>query len=474
MKRETFVLAGALGALLLAGPVRAQDPQPPAQEEAAEAGDQQPQTTEEKLQELDQKVRVLERQAEIQKEADAEKAKTATSVTSGKDGFSIKSADGAFVFKLRGYAQLDGRFFRNDDERPAIDTFTLRRVRPIFEGTVFKIFDFRIMPDFGQGAATLFDAYLEGRFSPLFKVRAGKFKPPVGLERLQSATDILFVERALPTNLVPNRDLGVQISGDWAGNVASYAVGVFNGAVDLGNQADADTNDGKDVDARVLFQPFLVSGGPLKNLGFGVSATSGNHEGILTAPGLPSYRTPAQQTFFSYRSDATAAGTVLADGRHTRFSPQGYFYSGPFGIIAEYVQSKQEVRRGTVSADLTHTAWQASASWVLTGGEPSFRGVAPKKNFDPANHTWGAFELAARYSTLELDDDTFPTFASPTSAASSAKAWAVGLNWYLNKSLKVMLDYEQTKFEGGASVNGTGIGDREDENILFSRFQIAF
>lgn len=456
-------LIGSL--LLLAGPVRAQDPAPASTPEPQEEA----QTQEEKIQELDQKIRVLERKDELRQEQEAEKAKTATAVTSGKDGFSIKSADGAYVFKLRGYAQLDGRFFRNDDERPAVDTFTLRRVRPSFEGTVFKIFDFRIMPDFGQGQTVLFDAYIEGRFSPYFKVRAGKFKPPVGLERLQSATDTFFVERALPTNLVPNRDLGVQLSGDFNGGVASYAVGVFNGVVDGGNLADADNNDSKDVDGRLFFQPFLVSGGPLKNLGFGIAGSTGNHEGTLTATGLPGYRTPAQQTFFSYRSDATAAGTVIADGRHTRLSPQGYFYSGPFGLLAEYVQSKQEVRRGTVVTDLEHTAWQAAASWVLAGGEPSFRGVAPKQNFDLKNHTWGAFELVARYSRLELDEDTFPTFANPASAARSAEAWAVGVNWYLNRSLKVMLDYEATKFDGGAA-----IGDREDENILFSRFQIAF
>jgi phosphate-selective porin OprO and OprP len=454
----------------LAGSVRAQEPAPAPEEAQAQDGAQ---TQDEKIQELDQKVRVLERKDEIRQEQEAEKAKTATSVTSGKDGFSIKSADGAYVLKLRGYAQLDGRFFRNDDERPAVDTFTLRRVRPIFEGTVFKIFDFRIMPDFGQGQTVLFDAYVEGRFSPYFKVRAGKFKPPVGLERLQSATDTFFVERALPTNLVPNRDLGVQVSGDFNGGVASYAVGVFNGVADGGNQADADNNDGKDIDGRIFFQPFLVAGGLLKNLGFGIGASTGNHEGTLTAAGLPGYRTPAQQTFFSYRSDATAAGTVLADGRHTRLSPQGYFYSGPFGLLAEYVQSKQEVRRGTVAADLTHTAWQAAGSWVLAGGEPSYKGVSPKQNFDLQNHTWGAFELVARYSKIELDDDTFPVFANPASAARSAAAWAVGVNWYLNKSVKVMLDYEATKFEGGAG-STTITGDREDENILFSRFQIAF
>ena len=453
MRRELSVV-WLVVLLFFAGLARAQDP---------------PQSTDEKLQELDQKVRVLERKDELRQEADAEKAKTATAVTSGKDGFSIKSADNAFILKLRGYVQLDGRFFSKDEQKPGIDTFTLRRVRPIFEGTVYKIFDFRNMPDFGQGTAVLYDAYVEARFSPYFKVRAGKFKPPVGLERLQSATDILFVERALPTNLVPNRDLGIQVSGDVAGGVVSYQAGVFNGTVDLGNQADADNNNSKDTEGRIFFQPFLAAGGPLKNLGLGVSATTGIHEGTLTAPGLPGYRTPAQQTFFSYRSDGTAAGTVLADGRHTRFSPQGYFYSGPFGFLAEYVQSKQEVRRAAVSADLDHRAWQAAASWVIAGGEASFRGVNPKKVFDPASHTWGAFEIAARYSKLDLDDKTFPVFANPASVARSARAWAVGLNWYLNKNLRVMLDYEQTQFDGGAVT-----GDRPDEKAYLTRIGLAF
>ena len=160
--------------------------------------------------------------------------------TAGGDGFSLRSADGNFQLKVRGYVQADARYFLDDDERPATDTFILRRVRPIFEGTLYKIFDFRIMPDFGGGQTVLQDAYIEGKLSPRFRVRAGKFKAPVGLERLRSGTDILFVERALPTNLVPNRDLGLQIGGDLGGGVASYAVGVFNGVPDGGSAALGD------------------------------------------------------------------------------------------------------------------------------------------------------------------------------------------------------------------------------------------
>lgn len=446
---------------LLALPALAQETNPQPEQPA-------PQSVDEKIQELDQKIRVLDRKIEIDKEAADEKAKSAGQATAGKDGFSLRSADGNYVLRLRGYAQFDGRFWTGDEQKPQVETFLLRRVRPILEGTVYKIFDFRIMPDFGQGQTVLYDAYMEARFNPAFRVRAGKFKPPIGLERLQSATDILFVERALPTNLVPNRDLGIQISGDLSGGAVSYALGVFNGVPDLGN-GDTDSNNDKDVAARLFFQPFVAGNGPLKNLGFGVGSSQGNQTGTLTATGLPAYRTPGQQTFFSYRSDGTAAGTVVADGTRFRLAPQGYFYNGPFGLLAEYTISRQDVRRDAVSDTLEHKSWQVAASWVIAGGEASFRGVNVKKVWDPAAHTYGALELAARYSELKLDDATFPTFASITSSARSAKAWAGGLNWYFNRNLRLLFDYEVTKFEGGAA-----IGDREDEKIFFSRFQIAF
>ena len=288
---------------------------------------------------LDQRVRILERKLELAEEKAAEKAKSAVAVKADMDGFSLKSANGDFQLKLRGYAQLDGRLFLGDARKPQTDTFLLRRARPILEGTIYRIFEFRIMPDFGGGQATLYDAYLEARFSPTLRLRAGKFKPPVGIERLQSATDLAFAERALPTNLVPNRDLGIQLSGDLLAGKLGYALGVFNGTVDLGN-GDADSNDAKDVEARLFWRPFqpAASSVPAIDLGLGVGASVGRHEGTATAPGLPSYRAPSQASFFAYRSDGTATGTAIADGRQTRVSPQGWLFVGPWGVLAEGVR----------------------------------------------------------------------------------------------------------------------------------------
>ena len=206
---------------------------------------------------------------------------------------------GDFRLQLRGYAQLDGRFFSGDEGALAVDTFTLRRVRPIVAGSLGRYFDFSLMPDFGGGVTVLQDAYLDFKPSPKLKFRFGKYKSPVGLERLQSATAIHFVERAFPTALVPNRDVGVMVFGDLAGGVVSYAGAIVDGAPD-GGSVDGDTNDGKDLAGRLFLSPFKRGSSPLKDLGFGIAGTTGKQTGPLPA----------------YRS-ATAPASVTISGART-------------------------------------------------------------------------------------------------------------------------------------------------------------
>ena len=436
---------------LLGGPIRADD--------GSETTD-----------ELDQRLKVIERKLELDQEQRKEKEKSASAVSVSGDGFTLKSADGAYVLKLRGYVQLDGRFFLDDEERPATDTLLVRRARPVLEGTLAKIFDFKIMPDFGGGQSLLYDGYVEGRFSKAFRLRAGKFKPPIGLERLQSATDIVFIERAAPTLLVPSRDLGVQLGGELAGSKLEYAVGIFNGVVD-GGLADSDSTDDKELAGRLFWRPFQPSDGsvPRFDLGLGVAASSGDELGSVTAPQLPAFRSLGQQTIFSYRTDATVPGTVIADGGHERLAPQAWFYSGPFGLLAEWVSSEQGVRKDLATATLEHEAWQIQASWVVTGERNGFKGVAPRNGFGGSDGGSGAWIVAVRATEIDFDDAAFPIYADPTRSATKASALGVALSWNLVKGARWMVDYNVVRYDGGATN-----GDRPDEKALFTRFQIAF
>ncbi|MBI2503480.1 MAG: porin [Candidatus Latescibacteria bacterium] len=410
------------------------------------------------FQALDQRVKILERLHELDQEAAAAKAKDTPVVSaSSKDGFTLKSPDSSFKLKIGGYSQGDGRFWLGDEKKARTNTFLLRRVRPQFDGTVGKYVDFRVMPDFGGGATVLYDAYLNFNYRPGFKVQVGKFKPPVGLERLQSGAALLFVERGLPTSLVPNRDLGLQVHGDLGGGLLSYAVGLFNGVVDGGN-ADIDVDDSKDLAARLFAQPFKQGTSLLQGLSLGLAGSWGNTSGAL-----PAYKTPGQVSFFTYTD------TTVADGSRLRLAPQFTYYTGPLGLLGEYTVSKQKVVRKTDSATLQHRAWQLAASYLLSGDQATFKGVSPKKSFDPGKGQWGALELAGRFHKLAIDKDAYPIFANPKKSASSATAWSLGLNWHLSKNTKLNLDYEQTQF-----ADGDAKGDRDAEKILFNRFQVAF
>jgi phosphate-selective porin OprO/OprP len=417
-------------------------------------------------QENDQEI--LQRLRELAADSARAAAKEAPLATANaKDGFSIKSVDGKYSIRFRGYLQSDGRFFSGADAVPAVDNLLIRRARPIIEGVVGEYFAFRLMPDFGGTSPTIFDAYWDGKFAPEFTVRAGKFKPPLGLERLQSATDIVFIERGLPTNLVPSRDIGLQFSGEISEGLFGYQIGVFNGVPDLANGGD-DLSNAKDFAARVFIHPF--KSGSFRPLGLGVAASTGFERGSTSASGLPTYRTPGQQTVFRYNSSAsTPANNVYADGKRTRLSPQGYFYTGPLGLMGEYVISRNEISRSGATAELEHSAWQAVGSYFLTGEKAGFRSPAPRKPFDLKAGGLGAVELVGRYGELSLDEASFPVYATLTSSVQEARAWGVGVNWHFSHAVKVGVNYERTTFTGGAAT-----GDRPAENAVIGRFQTSF
>jgi phosphate-selective porin OprO/OprP len=344
-----------------------------------------------------------------------------------------------------------------------VDSFYLRRARPVLEGTLYKYFDFRLMPDFGEGRTVLQDAYLDVKYTPKAVFRAGKFKEPFSLERLQSASDLWFVERSLVNNLAPNRDIGVMLHGELFEGMLAYQVAGFNGVNDAGS-SDGDTASDKDFVGRVFAQPFRNRvGSLLQGLGMGVAGTVGKREEGLSGV---TYRTSGRSAFFCYTASATGGGD------HWRLSPQLYFFRGPFGLMGEYVNSNQEATLGDASAELNNKGWFLQGAYVLTGENASYRGVTPNRPFDPKEGRWGAFELAARYSKVEFDRQAFRLgFADPGVSAQAARELSFGVNWYLNRAIKVQFNYVRTDFNRGLNFGGD---ERDHEDVFLSRFQVAF
>ena len=431
------------------------------------------------IQELDQKLRILDRKQEIVNEDVAAKQKAAAIVTASDKGFGIKSADGQFEYRLRGLVQFDYRNF--DGTAPAstiYDGFLARRIRPTFEGTVFGKYGFRFTPEFaesGDGSGTsgitqnktrVIDAYLDTRFDPAYSFRFGKFKPFVGLERLQSGSDIKFIERSyVSNNILPNRDFGLSLYGEAVDKKLNYAVGYFNGVKDGGeNFTTQDENQAKDFAARIFATPFAGTDSALSGLGIGIAGTWSNDS--KKSNSLGSYKTAGQAyNFFAYKD-------TTSNGKRNRIAPQAYYYRGPLGVIAEYAAVTQDVIKNKTTASLTNSAWQIAGSYLLTGEDASFKGVKPYSPFKSgAEGGWGAFELIARYQENNIDRDAVTFADSGKGYALGAKTWGVGLNWYLNEASRFSFNLERTKF------SDVKIGDvlkGDSENFAVARYQLAF
>jgi phosphate-selective porin OprO/OprP len=268
---------------------------------------------------------------------------------------------------------------------------------------------------------------------------------------------LIFVERALPTSVAPDRDIGMQVMGDLAGGVVSYQAGIFNGVVD-GGSAEVDTNDRKDVAGRLVVRPLARHDkSPLAGLGVALAGSSG-----VQPAALPSFRTSAMETFFAY--DRAAVGEGL---RH-RVSPQFFYYYKSIGTFGEYIHSTGTVTRGAASADIVHESLMIAGSVIVTGEAASDRGVRPKNPFDPSRHRLGALQITARYHALVVDPQAFALGFSAPGSSREARAYTLGANWYLNPFVKWVFNFERTVFDGNRS------NARHAENAVLLRSQLSF
>ena len=425
----------------------------------------------EQVRQLEQQIKIISRQFEIKDETSAEAAKKTAAPMADAAGFSLGSPDKAFRLNLRVLAQADARAFLNRKNIPgtstaiAQDTFLLRRIRPIFAGTVGGIYEFAVVPDFAGGDATtsspvIQDTWVSARLSSALTIKAGKFTTPIVLE---PGSNRHFIESPFVNTLAPNRDLGLEALGALNGFV-DYRLGVYNGERNNTAGFARDGDNDKTVAGRLTVSPLKGGFGFLEPLAVGLGFSAGRDKGAVGSA-LQNPVTNAQQSLLNF-------GTLAADGRHYRLSPSVSLYSGPFSFVGEYIWEKQRLRQGVTLFDAANTAWRANAGYVLTGEDATARGVAPRADYTPGGVGAGAFELVARVSGIDFDNKLFAPLQGnlantlANANATGATAYGAGLNWYLSRNLTLLLNYEYTSFAGRTA--------RPNEQAVFSRAQINF
>lgn len=391
-----------------------------------------------------------ERYEELRRQAqeEAEAAQTAPAVSAAtpsdwdfgwKNSFYLKKADGSVELKFGGRIQLDGAVINvsNNLDR-AIGGggdgagVEFRRARIFAEGDVYEYGIFKAQYDFAPDNAEFKDVYvglqkLPG-FGPTGNARVGHMKEPFSIDELTSSKYITFMERSLTNVFAPSRNTGVMFQRTFADEHVYLGVGGFANANNFGDSFQNMSN--YNVTARLTGLPIYADGGKrLLHVGLQYSHQFRGGGATLRYRERPESHLSQRLVdtgVFAGVSDVDLVGGELA----------GVF--GPMHFQAEGVGAF--VQRGMGQSNPSFWGAYGQVGTFLTGEtrayDPktaSFKRTSPKQNFSIANGTWGAWEVAGRYSYLDLDSGGI--------RGGTLNDLTAGLNWYLFPNLRLMANY---------------------------------
>jgi phosphate-selective porin OprO/OprP len=399
-------------------------------------------------------------------------------VAGWNNGFYVQSPDQRFVFRITGQIQADYKAFVDDHDTTDVDTFLVRRARLGLEATLYDYYEFRLLPDFGLGRLVLQDAYMNVHYFDAFQFEAGKFKQPFSYEQLIQDRYVPTLERSLIDQLVPARDVGFMVHGQKLFDhhfdyYFAYSNGIING--------DQDVNNSKDFNGRIVLHPFGAAdeGSPLRFLSFGVSGGFG----LQNEPIQPNTLvTPLGVKWLTFNP------TVQAYGERSRWSPEGNYFYGPFGVSAQYFHMDQEMIAAPTGKPANHrlpvavNGYYVLTTLLLTGERRTdySQAIDPVRPFDlrhPIANP-GAIELVARVSFLHVDGDVFTPgpfqLANPSNSAGVCTESTLGFNWYLNRQMRMQFNWEHAHFDRGVLLGPGPNGHLGHQDTLGTRFQIIF
>lgn len=351
--------------------------------------------------------------------------------------FTLVSEDGEYSLRLTGRVHYKGQFPVSGPADESNDTYMqLRRIRTGVEGKLARHYEFKIEYDFGRGSAVLTDGYLGLTHFKTASLRMGRYKAPFSGEELTSSNSIRFVERSMINRFAPSRQIGTSLHGKSVN--FGYMAGIFEGAV-TGEWLFAGR-------ASVSANKFTI----------GANALSENNEGSSS---LIDFRSGQGTRWYRYHGDVVSNGSRMQVGADV-----GY-WGTPLHFVGEVVMASQDVALEDESKSLSHTGFTVQAGYVLTGENATHSGVTPKRDFDPANGGMGAFELVARYSQITPDEEAMDFARS--GSVKGASELTMGLNWYMSRHTKLMLNFVQTSFDGEIG------GDASESGILM-RMQLNY
>lgn len=379
------------------------------------------------IQEMEKRLQEIEK-----KQAKAPEVKANDFRAYWDEGLRLETADKDFQMRIGGRLHIDGMVISGDDDMEAAypgqlkDGTQFRRARLDFRGTIYKYTDFRLQLDFAGAKVAFKDAYVAFRNFPGGALQVGQFKEPFSLEELASSNDLTFLERALPNAFAPSRNIGIQLSNNAFDQMMTWAGGVFRETSD--DSVTVHSDQGYNFTGRLTFNPLYRD--------------QGRHVVHLGAAFTHKTTQDNDQLRYRQRPEAHQAprfvdtNTFLANSVDILGLEAAWVF-GPFSLQGEYmvpwVSGKDD------QTNVSFSGYYLQASYWLTGEHRSysrrsgvFTYVRPKSNLMRGGG-WGGWEVAARYSHIDLTDKNIK--------GGRLNDFTAGLNWHLNPNSRMMFNY---------------------------------
>jgi phosphate-selective porin OprO/OprP len=344
-----------------------------------------------------------------------------------------------------------------------------RRARLGLIGTVFGDWDYSLIYDFGgtpDSASFIENAFVTYKGIKNLYIDGGYLDVPYTLDEATSSNNITFIERAssqvIATNIASGDNraaVGFHANGDrwWVGSyftgpssTVSHTLRPQTGATARGVVVPVNNETGS-----------LILGADAQFL-FDTGGAAGTHTLASFSDRIESRIDPGTNALLNANAFLTNVKGVQV------FSGEAAGQIGSFYAQGEYFDYR--VNRLIGLPDLHFSGGYAQASYVLTGESRkynpvtgSYGGVVPKNMADWKNGGWGAWEVAARYSQMTLNDrDVF---------GGELKSTTVALNWYVNPNIRFMFDWVHGQVDKSTALNAD-IGAHYD--VYSMRTQVAW
>lgn len=379
--------------------------------------------------------------------------KTEVTVTT-EDGFRLSSADGASTLQVGTLQQLDFAGYE-DDKNDLSSGSELRRSRLSVGGSFLKDWQYRVEYEFA-GTTGVTDAYVSYNALKPLVITAGQFKQPFGMEAISADKNATFMERGLPFAFVITRAPGLAVSSSGAN--WSLNAGLFGEPV--GNAQAGD--EGHALVARGTYAP-LLDGNTVVHLGLGYTLRRPTAENFTNSAGdrLTSVRFRAKPESNILSQRLVDTGEITGVDEYSIGGVELAAQAGAFSLQGEYHAVTVDRESGS---SLDFSGWYTQLAYTLTGEARPYKaergvfdGIRPAKNF--GKDGWGAFEVAARVSELDLSDKEIVGGRERNATAA--------LNWYPNPLLRAGINVVKVlEVEGGAA-------DGNEPTVYEMRLQLA-